>query len=169
MLQVALPILGVLADALLTRKAEIAKQTGLPEEAVGKVSAAVSEFLTRDERAAAAVMAEIEKARSHDVATADNAPPVVTLLRGLVRPVITLAACFWYIYARMAGVPLVAEDYAIIGGIMAFWFGFRPFEKVAAAGGALRGLGATGGVTGKSLSFTDSRPAANMAQPVGSW
>lgn len=129
MLNVALPILGVLADALLARKTEIAKQTGLPEEAVGKVSAAVSDFLTRDERAAAAVLADIEKARRHDIETATNAPPVVVLLRGLVRPVITLAACFWYIYARLSGVPLLAEDYAIIGGIMAFWFGFRPFEK----------------------------------------
>jgi hypothetical protein len=129
MLQAALPILGVLADALLTRKADIAKQTGLPEDAVGKVGAAVSDFLTRDERAAAAVMAEIEKARQHDAATGAEAPPVVVLLRGLVRPIITLAACFWYIFARLNNVPLLAEDYAIIGGIMAFWFGFRPFEK----------------------------------------
>jgi len=35
----------------------------------------------------------------------------------------------WYIYARLNDIPLQAEDYAIIGGIMAFWFGFRPFEK----------------------------------------
>lgn len=129
MLNLAKPMLGALADVLLSRKAELAQQTGLPEDAVGKVSAAVSEFLTRDERAAAAVMAEIEKARSHDVALADNAPPLVQLLRGLVRPIITLAACFWYIGARLYGIPLGPEDYAIIGGIMAFWFGFRPFEK----------------------------------------
>jgi hypothetical protein len=129
MLQLALPILSVLAEALLSHKTELAKQTGLSTETVDKVSNAVNDFLTRDERAASAVMAEIEKARNHDAATAENAPPIVVLLRGLVRPVITLAACFWYIYARLIGVELLAEDYAIIGGIMAFWFGFRPFEK----------------------------------------
>ncbi|MCA3244374.1 MAG: hypothetical protein INF43_03590 [Alphaproteobacteria bacterium] len=129
MLQAALPILSLLADTLLARKTELAKQTGLPETAIGQVGAAVSDLLTRDERAAAAVMAEIDKARQHDIATDSAAPPVVVLLRGLVRPVITLAACFWYIFARLNEVPLQAEDYAIIGGIMAFWFGFRPFEK----------------------------------------
>ncbi len=129
MLQLALPILSVLAQTLLNRQSDIAKQTGLPEDTVQKVSTAVNDFLSRDERAAAAIMAEIEKARHHDVETAAGAPPLVVLLRGLVRPVITLAACFWYIFARLNNVPLLAEDYAIIGGIMAFWFGFRPFEK----------------------------------------
>lgn len=128
-LPVALPVLGAVAEYLLSRKADVAKQTGLPEETIGKVSAAVNDFLTKDERAQAAVMNEIEKARQHDIATAENTPPIVALLRGLVRPVITLAACFWYIYARLIGVELTGEDYAIIGGIMAFWFGFRPFEK----------------------------------------
>jgi hypothetical protein len=129
LIHAALPVLGAVADYMLSRKADVAKQTGLPEETIGKVSAAVSDFLTQDERAQAAVMAEIEKARQHDVALGENTPPIVALLRGLVRPVITLAACFWYIYARMAGIELTVEDYTIIGGIMAFWFGFRPFEK----------------------------------------
>ena len=140
----ALPILGVVADYMLSRKADVARQTGLPEETIGKVSAAVADFLTQDERAQAAVMAEIDKARVHDTAANDNAPPIVQLLRGLVRPIITLAACFWYIYARLNGVDLTTEDYAIIGGIMAFWFGFRPFEKGTLHGFTKNGIPATG-------------------------
>ena len=143
LIQAALPVLGVVADYMLSRKADVAKQTGLPEETIGKVSNAVSDFLTRDERAQAAVMAEIEKARQHDIATTEATPPVVNLLRGLVRPLITLAACFWYIYARMSGIELTVEDYTIIGGIMAFWFGFRPFEKGTLHGSTNYSKGAT--------------------------
>ena len=133
LINIALPVLGAVADYLLTRKADVAKQTGLSEDAVGKVAATVSDFLTQDERAQAAIMAEIGKARLHDTElAASGAPPIVQLLRGLVRPVITLTAFFWYVAARAQGITLGAEDYAIIGGIMAFWFGFRPFEKGAA-------------------------------------
>jgi len=42
---------------------------------------------------------------------------------------VTFAAMSWYLYARTQGIELTQEDYAIIGGVLAFWFGFRPFEK----------------------------------------
>jgi hypothetical protein len=75
-------------------------------------------------------MAKIDKARDSDAALNSlDLPRFVNVLRGIVRPVITLTAFFWYVYARATNVPMGAEDYAIVGGIMAFWFGFRPFEK----------------------------------------
>lgn len=129
-LNVALPVVAAIADYVSARKSDVARQTGLSEDTVSKVSAAVTDYLTKDERAVAAIMAEIDKARLHDSASVGPAaPPLVQLLRGLVRPVITLTAFFWYVWARMTGIELGAEDYAIVGGIMAFWFGFRPFEK----------------------------------------
>ncbi len=131
---IALPVLGLMGRLAEERKVQVAEQTGLSVETVSKVSGAVNDLLTRDERARAAVMEEIDRARAHD--TAMNAAqdiPLVNLLRGLVRPVITLTAFFWYVYARCTGVEMLAEDYAVIGGILAFWFGVRPFEKATSA------------------------------------
>ena len=128
---VAVPVLTAVGGMLETRKAEVAEKTGLSVDAVGKVSGVVNDFLTKDERALEAIMAEIATARTHDSAMATaNAVPLGNILRGLVRPVITMTAFFWYVYARCTGMPVLTEDYAIIGGIMAFWFGLRPFEKL---------------------------------------
>ena len=128
----ALPILQAVGTMLEQRKESVAEKTGLSVETVGKVSGVVNDLLTKDERVAGAIMAEIDRARAHDTAMMEQATPFVTLLRGLVRPVITLTAFFWYVYARCTGLPMSGEDYAIVGGIMAFWFGLRPFEKHAA-------------------------------------
>lgn len=122
------PLVGALVELLRSRRGEVARQTGLDEGIVSKVSEAVEVYLTKDEKALAAVMAEVDKARQHDVAMG-AVPAVVSLLRGLVRPVVTMAAFGWYVLARVCGIELGAEDYAIVGGIMAFWFGLRPFEK----------------------------------------
>lgn len=127
----ALPVIQAITGFLSERKVDVADKTGLSVETVGKVSSVVNDLLTKDERVVEAIMAEIDKARAHDNAMeASNILPVVSLLRGLVRPVITLTAFFWYVYARCAGLPMNGEDYAIVGGIMAFWFGLRPFEKI---------------------------------------
>lgn len=144
----AIPIVEAVVGFLEERKAEVAEATGISSETVGRVSNAIGDFLGRDEKAQMAIMAGIDKARDAD--TAMNAqgvmPPVVNLLRGLVRPVVTIVAFFWYVYARCMGIVLGAEDYAIIGGIMVFWFGFRPFEKAGTVGTqASRGRSATGG------------------------
>ncbi|RYG61720.1 MAG: hypothetical protein EON60_02530 [Alphaproteobacteria bacterium] len=128
---VALPIITAVTSLMHDKKGDLAAKTGLTVETVGKVSGVVSELLTKDERLAETIMVEIEKARQHDSSMgASNAMPLISLLRGLVRPVITLTAFFWYVYARCAGLPMAGEDYAIVGGIMAFWFGLRPFEKI---------------------------------------
>jgi hypothetical protein len=127
---VAVPVLSIVSGLLNERKADVAEKTGLSVETVGKVSGVVGDILTKDEKVMEAVMAEIDKARGHDTGMAVvNSYPLIGVLRGLVRPVITLTAFFWYVYARCTGVPMMAEDYAIVGGIMAFWFGVRPFEK----------------------------------------
>ena len=129
-LAIALPVIQAVTGLLNERKADVAEKTGLSVETVDQVSSAVSELLTTDERVMQVIMDEIDKARAHDNAmTASNILPAVSLLRGLVRPVITLTAFFWYVYARCVGLPMGGEDYAIVGGIMAFWFGLRPFEK----------------------------------------
>lgn len=141
LLALIVPFFAALFGYLRTNKGTIAKQTGVGEDVVDKVSGAVEEFFTKDEKAVATVMAEVDKARVHDTAMSANEPPLVALLRGIVRPLITLTAFLWYVYARAAGVEMGAEDYAIIGGILAFWFGFRPFEK----GSVGSGKGATGG------------------------
>ncbi|TKW61610.1 MAG: hypothetical protein DI628_03010 [Blastochloris viridis] len=144
---VAVQVLSVVNSLLTERKEDVAEKTGLSVEAVGKVSGVVGDILTKDERIREAVMAEIDKARAHDAAMGvANALPIIGLLRGLVRPVITLTAFFWYVYARCAGVPMGAEDYAIVGGIMAFWFGLRPFEKI---GGDTEGVAAKTPLRGK--------------------
>ena len=127
---VALPILQAVTGLMNDRKADVAEKTGLSVETVGKVSGVVNDLLTKDERVLEAIMAEIDKARVHDNAMGgSNILPLVSMLRGLVRPVITLTAFFWYVYARCVGLEMSGEDYAIVGGIMAFWFGLRPFEK----------------------------------------
>jgi hypothetical protein len=126
---IILPVMEAMVGYLLARRADVAKLTGLNEDSVAKVGNVLQDMLGQDDHGQRQVMAEIEKARQHDVATAGNAPSVVILLRGLVRPVVTLAAFAWYLTARIMGLPLSGEDYAIVGGIVAFWFGFRPFEK----------------------------------------
>ena len=145
MISLAVPVIQAITGLLSERKADVADKTGLSVETVGKVSTVMNDLLTKDERVVDAIMAEIDKARAHDSAmAASNILPVVSLLRGLVRPVITLTAFFWYVYARCMGLPMESEDYAIVGGIMAFWFGLRPFEKsmttpTVAGGTPLRG------------------------------
>ncbi len=132
---VAVPVLSAVNGLLNERKVDVAQKTGLSVDTVGKVSGVVEDILTKDERMIEVVMAEIDKAREHDAGMAGlNALPLIAVLRGLVRPVITLTAFFWYVYARCTGVPMMAEDYAIVGGIMAFWFGLRPFEKTGGEG-----------------------------------
>lgn len=131
----AVPVLSVVNSLLEERRADVAEKTGLSVDTVAKVSGVVGDMLTRDERIREAVMQEIDRARAHDAGMGVvNGMPLIGILRGLVRPVITLTAFFWYVYARCMGVPMVAEDYAIVGGIMAFWFGVRPFEKRANEG-----------------------------------
>lgn len=124
-----IPLLAAVVEVFANRKADVAKSVGISEDTVTRVGSVVGEILSKDEKLMAQASAEIEKARQHDAATGGNAPPVVELLRGLVRPVVTLGAFIWYVYARANGIDMAPEDYAIIGGVVAFWFGFRPFEK----------------------------------------
>lgn len=143
----AVPVIEAVVAYLSERKGDVARDTGLSVDTVGRVSDAVSAYLSKDERAVEAVMAEIDKARLHDTSlNTPNLPVWVAASRAMVRPVITLTAFLWFIYARCSGVAMGAEDYAIVGGIMAFWFGFRPFEKRGVAKGAPgTGSRATGG------------------------
>lgn len=75
------------------------------------------------------IINEIDKARQHDIKIGENVNKFITNLRGLIRPLCTVAAFVWYIYAKLNHIELTSEDYSIIGGVMAFWFGFRSYEK----------------------------------------
>lgn len=126
---VILPIVGVILNALRNDKAKFASSSGTSPDVIERIASSLQDYLTRDDKTWAAVSLEMENARQHDIATLNTNIPIVNLMRGIVRPIITLTAFSWYVYARANGILLSAEDYAIIGGILAFWFGFRPFEK----------------------------------------
>lgn len=129
MIQLATTVLGGLFGLLKGNTKSIASEAGVDEGIVRKVLGAVEAYATKDERMQTFLAEQIDKARQHDVATFDKADLFSNRLRSTVRPLTTFAAMGWYIYARLNDIPLAAEDYAIIGGVMAFWFGFRPFEK----------------------------------------
>ncbi len=50
-------------------------------------------------------------------------------LRALVRPVIAFSSIGFYIGAKVNGIQLTEFDYYLIGGVFAFYFGLRTFEK----------------------------------------
>ena len=125
----ATSILGGVFDLLRGNTKQIAESSGIDEGVVGKVLGAVEVYATKDERMLTLVAEQVDKARQHDMSTFDKDDLFSNRLRSSVRPLVTFAAMIWYIYARVAGIPLGGEDYAIIGGVMMFWFGFRPFEK----------------------------------------
>lgn len=122
MLPALLPLVGSLVGGFVKKKG---KGLGIPEG----VGEAFNEYLTKDQKALEQINGFVENARKHDIATFDKTDKFSNRLRSSVRPLTTFAAMAWYIYARLNDIPLNAEDYAIIGGVMAFWFGFRPFEK----------------------------------------
>ena len=129
MLAVALPLLTSLVGLLRDRRDSVAQQTGVKSEDVVKISDAFEAFLTKDERALKLASDELQRAWQHDIATQVQDIWLVNFARGMVRPLVTMVALLWYVYARVENIPLQQEDYAIIGGVLAFWFGFRPFEK----------------------------------------
>ena len=129
MWQLALPVVETVLGIIRERKTEIAQETGVPSHVVAQISQAFEAHIGKDERLLAMAQQEMQAAREHDAQTQVRDIPFVNLARGLVRPSVTFMAMGWYVYARVQNIPLNAEDYAIIGGILAFWFGMRPFEK----------------------------------------
>ena len=128
-LNVALPLITTLLSAFKEKRDDLAKDIGVKPEIVERIGHAFEAYLSKDERILKMAQEQIDKARAHDIQTQTKDIWIINFVRGLVRPLTTFAAFAWYIYARTEGVALTSEDYAIIGGIIAFWFGFRPFEK----------------------------------------
>lgn len=98
------------------------------------VTSLVSEFITDKDKVneLAGKMNELyekglKSAREHDKASYGD--KLVDRFRGLIRPTCTAIVIVWYVYARINDIILDEKDYAIIGGVLAFWFGFRPFDK----------------------------------------
>ncbi|MBI1362718.1 MAG: hypothetical protein GC134_01935 [Proteobacteria bacterium] len=119
-----LPLIGPLLSLFRRRGVE-----GVAQDATEQVVSALEAFLHKDEEAAKLTADYMDQARKHDIATFDAQDRFANRMRACVRPACTFVALCWYVYARANGIELQPEDYAIIGGILAFWFGFRPFEK----------------------------------------
>ena len=107
----------------------ISKGIGVDEGIVTKVIKGIEHYASKDERVQKFWAEQMQNARKHDIATFDKTDVFSNRLRSAVRPFCTMVALLWYVYARSNEIPLGQEDYAIVGGILAFWFGFRPFEK----------------------------------------
>jgi len=90
---------------------------------------AVSEYLERDVKLEKEILSQFESARDHDLNMANKNSNIINNIRGIVRPVCTFIAFAWYLYAKINNIILTVEDYTIIGGILAFWFGFRSIDK----------------------------------------
>jgi len=129
MLAALLPIISQVLGMVRDQKNTIAQKAGVSPDAVDKVTSAIESYISKDERLQQMAEQAINNARQHDTSTYSANDQLVNTARGLVRPVCSFIAIAWYVIARASGIPLTAEDYAIIGGILAFWFGFRPFEK----------------------------------------
>lgn len=97
-----------------------------------RVSSLAAEFFANQYEWYQAEVEAVQQAREHDIQTFDPNDRFSNRLRSSVRPVITYTAMAWYIYARVTGYGLTHEDFAIIGSVLAFWFGVRPFEKMKA-------------------------------------
>ena len=129
MMQLALPLLASIVSLFDSKRKVLAETAGVTEDVMAVVSRTMTDFLTKDEKVMELTMKHMQDARSHDIATFDKADVMSNRLRSVVRPVCTFIAIGWYVYARVNNIPLQQEDFAIVGGILAFWFGFRPFEK----------------------------------------
>ncbi len=108
---------------------ELAQKIGADERIVKQVTNGIGSWITEPERLLKLETDFLKQAREHDVQTYNKDDLWVNRLRSSVRPVVTFVTLFWYVYARVTGLSLQEEDYVIIGGVFAFWFGFRPFEK----------------------------------------
>tara|TARA_Y100001960_G_C14781757_1_gene887387 strand:- start:2946 stop:3332 length:387 start_codon:yes stop_codon:yes gene_type:complete len=93
------------------------------------ITNAIAAYLKNNAELEKEIIAEIDKARQHDITIGQNVSKFIINLRGLIRPVCTIAAFTWYIYAKLNNIELTSEDYSIIGGVLAFWFGFRSYDK----------------------------------------
>ena len=90
---------------------------------------AVSSYLSKDIELDKNLTEQIKNAQDHDISIGQKLSKLVINLRGLIRPLCTIVILTWYLYAKLNNINLTTEDYSIIGGVLAFWFGFRTYEK----------------------------------------
>lgn len=128
-MQLALPVISGLINLFRDNTAQIAQKSGVEEGVVQQVLCAVEHYATKEERYARFLAEQVDLARRHDSGLTAHTSRAMNDLRAAVRPVVSFIAIGWYVYARMMQIPLTQEDYAIIGGVLMFWFGMRPFEK----------------------------------------
>lgn len=96
------------------------------------ITALASEFIEDKDKSKALAMrmqelveSSVKSAREHDKASYGN--KYIDGIRGLVRPLITVAFAGNYITAEEA---FTSYDYAILGMVLGFWFGGRELQKL---------------------------------------
>ena len=121
-----LAITAVIAAALSKFKgSKKALDLGISEDIIN----AVSSYLSKDIELDKNLTEQIKNAQDHDISIGQKLSKLVINLRGLIRPLCTIVILTWYLYAKLNNINLTTEDYSIIGGVLAFWFGFRTYEK----------------------------------------
>lgn len=123
------PILSTLFNVLSSQEKILSKETGISVSSIQHLSSVLQGYMSKDEKLLKLEQEFMNKARQHDMQTYTAGHNFVNGIRSLVRPICTFVSLAWYVYARMNDIELMSEDYAIIGGVLAFWFGFRPFDK----------------------------------------
>lgn len=125
-----LAVAGIFAKILANfAKTEKAKSLGINDVVVNEVSNFIKSDHLFEKELNGQLSQELEKARKHDNDINSQVSSYVINIRGLIRPICTIAAFMWYVYAKLNNIVLDSHDYSIIGGILAFWFGFRSYEK----------------------------------------
>tara|TARA_Y100001960_G_C14503829_1_gene742972 strand:- start:228 stop:629 length:402 start_codon:yes stop_codon:yes gene_type:complete len=125
-----LAVAGVIAKILSNfAKSDKAKSLGINDVVVNEVSNYIKADKIFEQEIDQHLSKELEKARKHDNDINSQVSSYVINIRGLIRPICTVAAFIWYVYAKLNNIDLDSQDYSIIGGILAFWFGFRSYEK----------------------------------------
>ncbi len=104
----------------------------------GKLTGLASEYIVDKDKAIEFQMKlnkiifdSVDSARDHDKASYGDTPEgrVVDFFRGMIRPVITAGAAWYFVYAKMNSIALTDYDYAIIAGVFTFWFGGKFLGK----------------------------------------
>lgn len=116
-------IIAKILNSLVANKQ--VKDLGITDD----VAKGITSYLQNNTKLEQEIVEEIDKARQHDIKTGQNTSNFVKNLRGSIRPICTIATFIWYLYAKLNHIELTSEDYSIIGGVLAFWFGFRSYEK----------------------------------------
>lgn len=117
---------GILAKTLSSfAKTKEGKNLGLTDDIIQ----GISKYIETNNDFEKEILKQAELARQHDLKSSEKNSQYINNIRGAIRPFCTLIAFAWYLYAKLNNIELNGQDYAMVGGILAFWFGFRSLDK----------------------------------------